>query len=343
VKVSKRLLAVLDGVYAVAAVRSGGATRLLAASEKRGPCLLFDPPDWKPREAWSGPGGTMNVTDVPGREDWLLAIQGFLPVFDAAGAGVCLALRGACGGWQVRRLFDLPYVHRIGVIRVADTLWLVAATLCGAKQHRDDWSSPGSVYACAIPELPDEPWTMAPILAGIHRNHGMQVTDLLGEPGVLIAGDEGLHLLRPPTVLGGTWQSTRLLDVPASDAWACDLFGDDVARILTIEPFHGNRLVLYEKVAGRWQPVSETGLEFGHAVWGGRIGGEACVLTGCRGGARELALLRMRGPSFAHAERIVLESGGGPTQIAVVPGSSGVRVLSANGASGEVLLHEIRF
>ena len=44
--VTKRVLASLDMAYAVCAVRLAGETHFLAATETRGPCLLFSPPNW---------------------------------------------------------------------------------------------------------------------------------------------------------------------------------------------------------------------------------------------------------------------------------------------------------
>jgi hypothetical protein len=86
-RISKRVLARLDKVYAVAAVPAGGQIHLTAATEARGECLLFSPPDWRASVVWEDPGGTMSIAAVPGSDAAFLAVQErFFP--DAERAGI---------------------------------------------------------------------------------------------------------------------------------------------------------------------------------------------------------------------------------------------------------------
>ena len=67
-KVEKRILANLDGVYVVNSINLDGRLHLLAATEKMGKCLLFRPDDWQASAIWDSPGGCMSVVAVPGRQ-----------------------------------------------------------------------------------------------------------------------------------------------------------------------------------------------------------------------------------------------------------------------------------
>jgi len=341
--VRKRTLAELPAVYAVGTIDLPGGTHYVAASEGREACLLFAPPDWTVSTVWDVPGGAMNVVPVPGRAGTILAIQGFFPVFDSEGAGIVYATAGAdpTRPWRVQRVVDLPFVHRIDVVEVDHVPYVVAATLCGGKTFKDDWSQPGAVYVAAVPRKPDDPWYLEKVLDGIGRNHGMTVAAVEGERAVLVAGREGLFRLRIPDIPGQRWSSVCLIEREISDVALFDLDGDGEPEIVAIEPFHGDRLVVYDLVQGAWRPVSATAVDFGHVVWAGSLFGRPSIIAGSRGGAKDLVLLQPEGCDLEGARRIVLDEGVGPTQVVVREQDEGVHVMSANHGAGEVALYEI--
>lgn len=343
-KIKKRKLADLDMVYAVRAVDIGGRTHLMAASESRGgKCLLFSPPDWRMSVAWDGPGGAMSLVPVPGRPGAVMAIQKFFPIFESEDAGLYCARAGddPTSPWQLDRIADLPFAHRLEVVDVAGTPFMVAASVCGGKDFRDDWSNPGAVYVAPVAEDPAGGVALVCVLHGISRNHGVHVTAFDDNPLALIAGAEGLFALRIPGDKDGPWQSERWLHDEIGDVFAADLTGDGQRELVTIEPFHGNRLAVYQRAGGAWRSIYETGVDFGHVVWAGRLLGENVIIAGSRGGDRELAVLRVTATDPFAAERIVLDAGVGPTQIAVVKQRDVTLILSANHGAGEVALYEL--
>ena len=87
-KVKKNILADLDGVYVVNSIVLDGRLHFLAATEKKGKCLLFHPDKWEASVLWDAPGGCMSVVAVPGRQKTIMAIQGFFPIFQSEGAGI---------------------------------------------------------------------------------------------------------------------------------------------------------------------------------------------------------------------------------------------------------------
>jgi hypothetical protein len=336
-KITKRVIANLDQVYAVSPIRMHGSVHLLAATESRGRCLLFSPPDWTPSTVWDGPGGTMSLVPLPGGDGAFLAIQEFFPVFQSENAGIVDAEPGVgSASWTVRRVLDLPFVHRIETVSTPRGVCLIAASLCGRKAFVDDWSKPGGVYAAAIPDDRSKRWVIEPVLAGVGKNHGMHVTKLQGKPIVLIAGEQGLFSIEVPEKRDCPFRSRQLLDHEISDMVAFDIDGDGQKEIVTIEPFHGDRLCIYKRTDTVWRPVMEQRISFGHALWAGVLQNQPAVVFGNRSGEKELAILQ---PSTG--DRLVIDRGVGPAQVAVIHEPAQDMILSANHAVGEVALYEI--
>ena len=342
-KIEKRVLAELDGVYTVNNINLDGQLHLLAATEKSGKCLLFHPDDWKPSVLWDAPGGCMSVVAVPGREKTIMAIQEFYPIFQSESAGIVYgcAQRESTDIWQVSRVINLPFVHRIEIVCAGGVPHVIAATVCESKDFQDDWSKPGAVYISRIPEDPWDKWTVKPILENIRINHGMHINTLNGDESVFISGEEGLYQILIPCEPEGKWQINHLIDRKISDLYLSDIDGDGVDEILTIEPFHGNNLVVYKYLQRKWEAVYRTDLSFGHVIWAGDIQGRPAIIAGNREQDKELVLFRPKSNDLNEMNSFVIDKGIGPTQISVVKRDGRDLILSANNGIGEVALYEI--
>jgi hypothetical protein len=145
-KIEKKVIAELEMVYSVSPLEISGETHLVAATEDHGPCLLFSPPDWIKSVVWNGPGGTMDI--IPYEKGSFFAIQKFFPIFQSEGACIVYAEPGQSiyKEWKVRKVVDLPFVHRIGLVNIGKTKTIIASTLCGGKDYQNNWSKPGAVY-----------------------------------------------------------------------------------------------------------------------------------------------------------------------------------------------------
>lgn len=345
-KVNKRILAELPMVYAVQRIDLRGETHLLAASEDKRECLLFSPPDWNASAVWHRPGGTMNMTAYPGRPGELLAIQKFFPIFQSEQACVIHASQGAAVAepWQVQELFPLPYVHRIETVQAGGVPFLIAATLCGSKRHQEDWSSAGALYAARFPEEAGGEWELRPILTGLTKNHGLLVDRTDGTEAVLVSAEEGLFRISVPSEPKGEWLAERMLDRPVSEAVLLDLDGDGELELAAVEPFHGDRLAVYKRRAGRWEPIFEGGVSFGHVILEVKAAGKTGLLVGNRSGSRALEIWlpdSYCGEGELRFGKFVVDEGVGPTQALVLEDKEGLKILSANHYRGEVALYEI--
>ncbi len=284
----------------------------------------------------------MSLSPVPGREAFL-AIHNFFPVFKSENA--CIAWVQPDGNpadmWRVHHVVDLPFVHRMEIVPMNSSLFVVAATLCEAKAFMDDWSMSGAVYAGRVPEDPCADWQMETILHGVTKNHGMHATSLGGRDVVLIAGQEGLFAVNIPRRSGEGWTCDRLLEHEISDIYVADVDLDGNPEIVTIEPFHGDRLAVYKYFDKSWRLISEVNISFGHALWAGNILGKSLILVGQRGGSKNLEMLFPVSHNPFKLQSEELDSGVGSAQLSVVSEKDKCLVVSANHAVGEVALYEI--
>ena len=342
----KRKLADAEMGYAVSSLDILGENRIFAASEDRGPAVVFTGQELEQRIVSTDPGGSMGFAPVPGRADALYMITGFYPIFRAENAGVRLirAVDRFEEPWVGEHLIDLPFVHRIGSASTPKGDYLVGATICGGKDHREDWSRPGSVIAFPIQDdcSLGEPLT---ILDSIHRNHGMNRAKYRGVESLFIAGDEGVFALTLPggvTTEGralGDWEVRVILDHPVSEIALIDLDSDGVDELVTIEPFHGNKLGVYKDSGDDWNLIHETELEFGHGLTAGTLTDELVIIVGNRAGEKELICFRIASSAPLATERLVVDSGTGTAGTTIVKSVWGEAIATSNPEYNEYALY----
>ena len=346
----KRKLSDAEMGYAVSQARVAGADRVLAASEAHGPAVAFDGPRLEPRVIATEPGGTMGFAAVPERDDALFIITGFYPVFDAATAGIHLyrAVDGLSVPWKGERVIDLPFVHRIASVATPLGDYLIAATVCGGKDSRDDWSKPGAVYVYPIPRGLDGPWDAQVVLDGVHRNHGLALGAIDGVRSLLVSATEGVFALALPGEEDASgnavepWRSMKLLDHEVSEMGLIDLDGDGEDELAVIEPFHGDTFAVYKNGATGWGRVYSATLDFGHGLSVGRLAGEPVAVVGNRGGSKNLVCYRPgAGDPFA-MEEIVVDEGPATAGTTIAPTAEGDGIVASNPEFAEYALYLAR-
>jgi hypothetical protein len=347
VKIEKRSLTFLESAYSISAGSFDEQTVVFVGSEGRGgETLMFRGPEWKLSKVAKGPGGNMGIIPMPsdsGIPTSLLIIDGFFPIFQSEGAGASLYSAGPdiTQLWERRRVFDLPFLHRIDLVFPNGNPTVIAAALCGEKAFQDDWSSPGAVYAVKVEEESSH-WDLGePILGGISKNHGMFVQRKKETERVFISGEEGILTIEVPHG-NEDWRSEKIMDIPTGDVVVSDLDGDGGEELVTIQPFHGDSACIYKQVGGAWQPVWQQSLKFGHVAWAGKIRGRECIILGSRDGKKELSLHVMRDPSrWKFDDPIIIDEGKGSANISVVSEPERDLVFASNVTMGEVALYEI--
>ncbi len=344
-RITRTVMAKMAMPYAVTLSMGDGFLEAYAASEARsGDAMQLHPPDGATTRIDFHPGGCMGILPLTqaGSSD-LLMIEDFHAIYDCAKSGASLYRSPSQGQdyWLRRRLFDLPFLHRMAFVHPHGVPVLIAAQLCREKSHVDDWSQPGAVYA-VTPGLDGKEWVLqkVPVLDGLHRNHGLFVQDVGCGEQVYVAADEGIFLLKQPRP-DHAWTAELVLDEPTSDLWMFDLDGDGEQEMLTLQPFHGNLARLYKRTGNGWQPVWEVPGEFGHVVWAGRLRGKSCLLLGWRGGEKSLDLYTLEDAPAWRFRKSSLDANVAPLNISVLHQPDRDLILASHGVTNEVVLYTL--
>lgn len=334
----KKHLCDIPFCYAVTPMEVCGKLKYLFATDDTGPCYAIDAETFEKETVWDAPGGTMSIIPVPWTDNTFLASQKFLPGFSALDARIVKASYSD-GGWTVTHWLELPYVHRFDIIESFGKTYFIACILSSTDKAQAEWDKPGCVIAAPIGEDLSVPMRFSVILDDMPRNHGYCRVDRDGYSQVYVSCDTGVYEITPPGESDG-WVVRRLIDAAASDAAVCDIDDDGLEEIAVIEPFHGNRFTVYHRSGDDYLPCYSYPKDapFLHAIWGGQIGGDRMFIAGYREKEMELFSLRYDGEQIV--ERVI-ETGGGPSNLAFCVHGGEPVMLVANRQSHEACLYEI--
>jgi len=340
-KFRKKSLTKADMGYFITHLPILGQERIIAATEGKGPAMVFAAPSYEPHIIATEPGGCMGFAPVPGRDDAFMMITKFYPIFKSEQAGIDLfqAVDGLSQPWRGQRIIDLPFVHRICVVENDEASYLVAATVCGGKDFQDDWSRPGTTYVARVPQNAEGPWDLIPVMEGIHRNHGMKPGTYKGQDCVFITGDEGLFALIIPQPGSSQWQSILLVDQAISEIYVADLDGDGQDELAVIEPFHGNALSVYKEIGGNWTKIFTAPLAFGHGLWAGALGDVNVIIAGNRAASKNLACFQVTSTEPFTMNETVIDAGSGTTNMDVIDTPDGPALVTSNPIHGEYAMY----
>lgn len=325
-KISHRTLASLPRGYSIITIpgtESGGLPSFVAGSEGDSELLLLESPDFKPVVIADKPGGFISTWPLRMEGRPFLAVSTlFKPGFNAADSRLQLYPLDRGERPEPTLIGDLPYTHRVTILEKNDAQYLLASTLCAAKADKDDWTQPGGIHLAKVPAHPDEPWSMRQIVTGMNKNHGMDRARIGRDlrDGYLLSCMEGLTFLPIPEDPDGDWKAEVIDTNETSDAFAFDWDGDGEPEIFSISPFHGHVLAMHKKGSDGWhKQVIHDDLSFGHIVWAGNLLGGPALLGGSRRDDRELRLYRPTADGGIDPDYALIDTGIGPTQIAVLP------------------------
>lgn len=339
-KFDKRVLAQLDRCYSTNSIVVDGQTRILLASEGKSPCLAWAGPDYQQAQTvWEGPGGTMSIVPIPGTNGEFLAVQGFFRMFDCEEAKVVHVRPQADGGYAVRDVLALPYIHRFDLLSVGGRHWFIGCTLATTKATKDDWSNPGKIW---IGEWNGQEIAGLRVLKdGLTKNHGYSRLVQDGVPRGLVTCEEGAFAVTPPLSTGGEWSIEQFMDWPISDISAIDIDGDGELEYATIESFHGNFFRVYKKIDGAFERIYEhpETTEFYHVVVGATLAGTPVFVGGCRRGKQQLFVVHAAGKSPLRLEATLIEEGVGPSNAYVLNEAGRDILVSANREIGQAALY----
>lgn len=340
-KITKKFLTNLERCYAAASTVVDGERRIMLATEGEGACYQFRGENFSQSIVWDKPGGTMSIVPIPGKNGDFLAVQNFFPTFQAEKATIVWGEPQADGTWEIHSFIKLPYVHRFDLIRVNGVNYFLGATLANSKRDKEDWSDPGQIWVGILPDSPEKTMELESIKEGLVRNHGYCRIVWGGKEAGFVTADNGAFVVTPPQHSGEAWSVETVFNRPISDVAVCDIDNDGELEIMTLEPFHGNTIAINKKIDGEYRVVwqYDKPVDFAHAVWGGKLRGIPTFLCGYRKEAAELFYVQCESKKTLRFKSEVIESGIGPSNIAVLHEPERDIIISANRMLGEAALY----
>lgn len=79
------------------------------------------------------------------------------------------------------------------------------------------------------------------------KNHGCCKAEVDGVLRSYVAANEGVFECTPPESAEGTWEIKQVLDEASSDMAFADFDNDGELEMLTISPFHGEKISIFKK------------------------------------------------------------------------------------------------
>jgi hypothetical protein len=282
--------------------------------------LWFENPSWQRHVLASGFTGLINVSAFDVDKDGIPELgvaSGFATVAKNSPGIMSILTHGAdvTAPWTVKEIDRVPTAHRVRWIDPdgSGNKVLALAPLIGPDAVAPDYKSPVALYFYRPPEYKREP--IADTFTGLF--HGIEAVAWEGGRGqaLLSAGFMGVHMFR---FANGKWTTTELLKgdpAPWPKSGSSDVYLGRLGRetfLATIEPWHGNQVVVYRKDKDAWRrQVIDSGITDGHTLIGFDADGDGRdeLVAGQRGGERSLIMYTASANGDSWTRRVVDEGG----------------------------------
>ena len=267
--------------------------------------VWFENPTWQKHVILEGGTKKDNVCiaahDIDGDGMIDLAVGADWQPTNTAGGGSLqwIGRRGSASGgyWKLTAIGEEPTLHRIrwGDVDGDGKAELVVAPLHGRATKGPSWEGQGArILIYRVPKDPArDPWPMEVADNSLHIVHNFLVENFDQDPQkeIIVASREGLHVLkRSPS---GAWSKTLIGEGSPGEVKMGRVGGKRCAA--TVEPWHGNSVVVYEERPGLWSRlVIEDQLSGAHALgWGDFDGdGDDELAVGWRQGKYGVAIYK---------------------------------------------------
>ena len=266
----------LEGGYQTVAadLNKDGRPDIIALSTRLPELVWYENPTWTRHVLASGFERLINLAAIDLDGDLIPEIAvaaSFATRPDASQGVVFLLTHGADvrEPWSKREIDRAPTTHRLRWFAAdGGEKWLIGAPLVGETSQQPDDNTPTPIYYYRPPDWKRE------IVTDAERGvvHGLEASTWDGTPGqvVLSAGFMGIHRYQ---FGGGRWQRTEVTagdPAPWPKSGASEVKVGHLGKeqfVATIEPWHGNQVVIYRDRQGRLErQVVDAELTNGHTI-----------------------------------------------------------------------------
>jgi FG-GAP-like repeat len=312
----------LRGGYQVviADLNNDGKPDVIALASGLPELLWYENPGWQKHVLAAGVSQLINAAayDVDGDGIPEIAVaQGFTTSPKTSTGRVGLLTHGAdvTAPWTYKEIDAVPTAHRLRWVDAdgSGKKLLAMAPLIGLESVPPDYKTPVSIFFYRPPDWKRE--VISDAFTGLL--HGIEPMPWEGVKGqaLLSAGFMGITLHK---FSGGKWTQTELTKGDP-DPWPKS-GASDVALgklgaqkfLATIEPWHGNQVVIYQQSGGSWaRHMIDDTIADGHTIitLDTDNDGRDEVVVGQRGGARSLMLYTASADGGAWSKRAIDEGG----------------------------------
>lgn len=322
--------------YAAQVMEVDDELAVLIASEEAGyPGYMYRGENFEHRELlWEKGGGCMSIIPIPNKKNEFLAVMDFYLKVSPSQSKIVWGKYHKDTGWVIHDVMFLPYLHRFDIYPIEGKNIVVCATIADDKQYKDDWSLPGSIYSGELPEDPRDGIKLSMIETGFYRNHGYFRKETLDGPLGYFTSDQGIITLNHGKK---DWKIEKIMDSMISEVAVMDLNGDGVDELITIEPFHGNTIKVYEAKDGAYEAVYTFPgeLDFGHALVCADLFGKPAFVGGIRRVNCELFTITYENGQYS----LNVIDHGGPANLAVGYRGDQVIIAAANHTRNEAAVY----
>jgi len=270
---------------AVADVDGDGRDDILLADAKE--VVWYRNPSWEKfviaRQLTTKDHVCITARDLDGDGKAEIAVGAEWNPGDTVGSGAVFYLQrpgDPTQPWRPIRLPHEPTTHRMHWIEDAGGAALLAVLPLHGRGNKNGEGEGIRFLGYRRPADVDEPWPTVELHAGFHLAHNFETP--LRSGSLLVAAKEGVHRLTPQ---GKSWSARRLTEAPAGEVRE-GRTPDGSTYLATIEPMHGNQVVVYPKEGSSTRILLDESLIQGHALATGDVLGlgHDQVVAGWRGG-----------------------------------------------------------
>lgn len=343
-KFSKQIIDNIFKCYSVNALNISGETQLIFAAEGDGSCQIYSGDDFSTKTTlWQGGGGTMSIVPIPDKEGYFFASKGFYSMVDSRFSTIVL-IRYKDGEFKEEKILEIPYLHRFDIFNVNGKRYLLAASIHSGKENKEDWSNPGKLFTAEIPfDLDGQINVELTILKeSLTKNHGYGRGVWNGAECGFIGSEEGVFAIIPPQHNSDNWSIEQIFNQPVSDVTAIDMDGDGELEFALIEPFHGDKFVIYKKNQGEYKEVYSypVHMNFYHAIDAGNINGVPTIVGGARRDDQQLFIIQYDKETDQY-KNIVIDRNVGSSNVKIINTKNGNIIMSANREIGQAAIYNI--